>query len=343
MNILSPKDIKSILLIRFGSLGDVVLTTPVIDAIRKAYPKAYIAMLVGDKSADIVSADPRLDEIIIFNRDAKGMKGFEEMRKVKDLLKGRKFDVSIDMQRKFRSAYMAYKGRVKYRIGYHQPNGFLCDIKIPDKVNKHAVDRNLDLVKPLGIEGTIREPKMFISDEDREFAIDKLKSKGLTSDEKILGIFPGAGWRPRCWLPDRFAQIADLAIKNCSAKVIIFGGPSEDDIVNNVARNMKSKPILMNEKITLRQLAGMIERCDVLLSNDTGPMHISTAMGTKTVALFGPGNHIKFQPIGEKHATIRHDVPCSPCKQFTDKCKDNICMKLITVNEVWEAVSQKLI
>jgi lipopolysaccharide heptosyltransferase II len=342
MKSLIPENIKNILLIRFGSLGDVVLTTPVIGAVRESFPNAYIAMLVGEKSADILSADSRLDEIIIFHRDAKGIKGLEEMRKVVDLLKERNFDVSVDMQRKFRSAYMAYMGKVKYRIGYHQPNAILCDVKIPDKVNKHAVDRNLDLVKTLGIDGVSREPKMYVSDDDRNFALRMFEANGLTSGEPILGIFPGAGWRPRCWMPERFAVIADLAVQHNNARVVIFGGPGECDIVDNVAKNMKSKPILMKEKVTLRQLAGMIERCDIMLSNDTGPMHISVAMGTKTVALFGPGNHIKFQPIGEKHATVRHDIPCSPCKQFTDKCKENICMKLITVDEVWEAVHQRL-
>jgi len=335
------KEIKKILLIRFGSLGDVVLTLPVLDAVRKSFPKAYIAMLVGDKSADVVSADPRLDEVIVFRRNLKGKEGLAETRRVTGLLKERNFDVSIDLQRKFRSSFMAYQGKIKTRIGYHQPGAFLCNIRIPDKVNKHAVDRNLDLVKPLNIEGADREPKMFISDEDRDYAFGIFESQGLSSGDSVLGIFPGAGWRPRCWLPERFAVVADLAIQHGS-KVVIFGGPDEGDIVDNVAQNMKNKPVLMKEKVTLRQLVGMIERCDVLLSNDTGPMHISVAIGTKTVALFGPGNHIKFQPIGEKHAIVRKNVSCSPCKQFTDKCKDNICMKLITIDEVWEAVNKHL-
>jgi ADP-heptose:LPS heptosyltransferase len=308
------KYIKKILLIRFGSLGDVVLTLPVIDAVRKSFPEAYIAMLVGDKSADIVSSDPRLDEVIVFRRDSKGKEGLSEMQRVIALIKERDFDVSIDMQRKFRSSFLAYRGKVKTRIGYHHPGAFLCNIRIPDKVNKHAVDRNL--------------------------AFKVFESQGLMG-KHVLGIFPGAGWRPRCWLPERFATVADLAIQH-ESKVVIFGGAGEGDILDNVVQNMKAKPILMKEKVTLRQLAAMIERCNVLLSNDTGPMHISVAVGTTTVALFGPGNHIKFQPIGEKHAIVRKDVPCSPCKQFTDKCKDNICMKLITVDEVWDAVYKRL-
>jgi len=330
---------ERILFIRFGSLGDVVLTTPAIRAARKAFPDSHIAMVVGDRSADVISANPHLDEIIIFHREAKGL---SETRRVAALLRERNFDVSIDMQRKFHSSLLAYMGRANQRIGYHHPGGFLCTVKIPDNVNKHAVDRNLDLLKPLGVVEADREPKMFLSPEDREYANRIFEERGLSSKSPIVGMFPGAGWRPRCWPAEKFAAIGDLAAERCGASVAVFGGPGEADLVDLVARNMRMPAVLMKDKMTLKQLGAMIEKCDLFLSNDTGPMHISVAVGTLTVALFGPGNHVKFQPIGEKHALIRHDVPCSPCKQFTDKCKDNICMKLITVDEVWEAVRERL-
>ena len=124
--------------------------------------------------------------------------------------------------------------------------------------------------------------------------------------------------------------------------MIIFGGPNEADIVGNVAQKMKTSAVLMKDRVTLRQLGAMIGRCDLFLSNDTGPMHVSVAVKTPTIGLFGPGNHVKFRPIGGKHDFISKDVPCSPCKQFTDKCKDNVCMKLITVDEVWETIRERL-
>jgi len=330
---------KRILLIRFGSLGDVVLTTPAIRAVREAFPDAYIAMLVGERSADIVSENPRLDEVISFRRDAKG---FSEMRRVAATLKERNFDVSVDMQRKFRSSLLAYLSGAELRIGYHQPGGFLCNVKIPDNENKHAVDRNLALLRPLGIEAGLREPEMFLSHADQQYASRVFEAQGLNSKSPIVGMFPGAGWRHRCWPTERFAAIGDLAAEKYHAGVVIFGGPGEEDIVDNVTGNMSAPAVAIKDRMTLRQLGAMIKNCDLFLSNDTGPMHISVAVGTATIALFGPGNHIKFQPIGEKHALIRKDVPCSPCKQFTDKCKDNICMKLITVDEVWEKVNKHL-
>ena len=330
---------ERILLIRFGSLGDVVLTTPAIRALREAFPDAYIAMLVGDRSADIVSASPHLDDVIVFRRE---VKVFSETRRAAAMLRERGFNISIDMQRKFRSSLLAYLSGAKLRIGYHQPGGFLCSVKVPGTAGKHSIDRNLDLLKPLGIAAADPEPEMFLSDEDREYADCVFQSHELTSDSLTMGLFPGAGWRSKRWPAERFAAIGDLAAREYEARVVVFGGPGEADIVDDVARSMKTSPVLMKDRVTLRQLGAMIEKCSLFLSNDTGPMHISVAVKTPTIGLFGPGNHIGFQPIGEKHTLIRRDMPCSPCKRFTGKCKDNICMKAITVDEVWEAVSGRL-
>ncbi len=341
MKRIKSDNIKKILLIRFGSLGDVVLTLPVISTVRRSFPDAYIAMLVGEKSADIVSADDRLDEVIVIQREKKGLKGLSETFRIEKFIREKHFDVSIDMQRKFRSSLIAYSAGVKYRIGYHQPFGFLCNYKVPDRENKHSVERNLDLLIPLGIKDYDCIPEMVLSKEDKDFADNYWQLHNL-SDSIVFGIFPGAGWRPRCWMPERFAEICDRASAKYNTKTIIFSGPDESDIANNVAQNMKTKPIIMNDKVTLRQLGAMIEKCDLMLSNDTGPMHISVAVDTPTIALFGPGNYKKFQPIGERHSMVRKDVPCSPCKQFTNKCKDNICMKLITVDDVWRVVDQHL-
>ncbi|MBM3211967.1 glycosyltransferase family 9 protein, partial [Candidatus Poribacteria bacterium] len=330
---------ERILLIRFGSLGDVVLTTPVIRELRKKFPNAYISMLVGDRFADIVSANPHLNDVIPFQR---GKKNPQEIMRVASLLKEREFDISIDMQKKFRSSLLAYLGGVKLRIGYHQPKGFLCNVKIPDKGNEHSIDRNLDLLKPLGITTADRQTEMFIRDEDREYADSFFKAKGLLQSPMILGLFPGASWRNKCWPPERFSAIGDLAIDKYKAEVIIFGGPDEMDIVDSVAKNMKNPVVTMKNRITILQLGAMIQKCNLFISNDTGPMHISVAFDIPTIGIFGPGNHIKFQPIGQKHTIIRKNVPCRPCKQFTNKCKDNVCMKLITVDDVWEKVCQML-
>ncbi len=370
---------KNILLIRLSSLGDIVLTSPAIRAVRQHFPHARIAMLVAKQSADLLTENPHLDEVVIFDRNAQN-KDTGEMRRVIRLLRERNFDLAIDFQRKFRTSLLAYLSGAKRRVGYHQPNGLLCTVRVPDRVNKsprpdgiglglsvlhrrietelhrdseqlakqdpgssgHAIDRYFDLLHAIGIPATDRTLELFITEADCAFACDTLATKGVHSDQVKIGLFPGAGWKLREWMPNRFAAIGDLVTKHFDAQVLIFGGANERGLVDLVANLMTTKPISFAGDLRMRQLAALIEQCDLFITNDTGPMHVAAAMHTPIVALFGPGAHLRFQPLDPMHTTIRHHVPCNPCKQFTGKCKNNICMKLITVDEVWETVRQKL-
>ena len=342
---------KSLLLIRLSSLGDIVLTSPAIRAVRQHFPQARISMLVAKQSADLLTANPHIDEVIPFDRKA-GNKDTGEMRRIIRLLRERRFDLAIDFQRKFRTSLLAYLSGAKHRVGYHQPNGILCTVRVPDRSNRAvragrissspAIDRYFTLLHAIGVEATDRTLELFITDADRAFSHELMATNGIAATRPKIGLFPGAAWQLREWMPDRFAAIGDRAAQEFDAQVLLFGGPHEERLVEQVADLMTTEAISLAGTLGLRQLAALIERCDLFLTNDTGPMHIAAAMQTPTVALFGPGDHIRFQPLDPIHTTIRHHVPCNPCKQFTNRCKNNICMKLITVDEVWEAVHQNL-
>ncbi len=342
---------KNILLIRLSSLGDIVLTSPAIRAVRQHFPQARISMLVAKQSADLLIENPHLDEVIPFNRKA-GNKDTGEMRRIIRRLRERRFDLTIDFQRKFRTGLLAYLSGAKCRVGYHQPNGVLCTVRVPDLSTKairagrissaHAIDRYFDLLQAIGIEATDRTLELFVTDADRAFADEMIAAKGIEADRSKVGLFPGAGWKLREWMPDRFAALGDRVAKQFDAQVLLFGGPHEGELVQQVGDLMRTEAISLAGDLRIRQLAALIEQCDLFVTNDTGPMHVAAAMHTPTVALFGPGDHIRFQPLGPIHTTVRHHVPCNPCKQFTNKCKNNICMKLITVDEVWETVHQNL-
>lgn len=341
----------NILLIRLSSLGDIVLTSPAIRAVRQHFPQARISMLVAKQSTDLLTENPHLDEVIPFDRKA-GNKDTGEMRRIICLLRERRFDLAIDFQRKFRTSLLAYLSGAKCRVGYHQPNGVLCTVRVPDLNTKairagrissaHAIDRYFDLLHPIGIEATDRTLELFITEADRAFAHQMIASKGIEADQLQVGLFPGAGWKLREWMPDRFAAIGDRVAKQFDAQVLLFGGPHEGELVQQVGDLMTTEAISLADTLRIRQLAALIEGCNLFVTNDTGPMHVAAAMHTPTVALFGPGDHIRFQPLDPIHTTIRHHVPCNPCKQFTNKCKNNICMKRITVDEVWETVYQNL-
>ncbi|MCG9128973.1 glycosyltransferase family 9 protein [Candidatus Poribacteria bacterium] len=326
---------EKILLIRLSSLGDIVLTTPAIRAIRSHYPNAYIAMLVAKQSADVLKHNPHLNEIIHFDRLSSN-KDTVEMYRILRILRQRKFTLSIDFQRKFRTELLMYLSGATQRIG----KGILSTKRVSETENKHATEHNFDLLHAAGIPAENRQLEIFLEDIERVKAHQLFNNAGINDADLTVGLFPGAGWKLREWMPDRFATIGDKLITDFNAKVLIFGGPNDVDLGNHITYTMKQKTYNFAGKLTLRELAACINQCKLFLSNDTGPMHIATAVGTPTVALFGPGNHIRFQPIGDIHTLIRYDVPCSPCKQFTNKCKDNICMKGITVDDVWDSIGK---
>jgi predicted lipopolysaccharide heptosyltransferase III len=328
---------ENILLIRLSSLGDIVLTTPAIRAIRAHFPNAYIAMLVAKQSADVLRQNPNLNEIIQFNRSARD-KDTGEMLRILRILRQRKFALTFDFQRKFRTELLMYLSGASERVG----KGRLCTIRVPEQGNKHATEHYFDLLHAAGIPAEDRELEMFLSKSERADACYVFEEAGVSELQLKVGLFPGAGWKLREWMPERFASIGDRLVQHFNAQVLIFGGPKDVELVNTVCNLMNEPVIPFAGTLQIRQLAACIEKCDLFLTNDTGPMHIAAAVGTPTLALFGPGNHIRFQPLGDSHAIIRHDVPCNPCKQFTDKCKDNICMKQITVDEVWDSISKIL-
>lgn len=327
-----------ILLIRLSSLGDIVLTTPIIRAVRAHFPDAYIAVLVAKQSADVLRENPHLDEIITFDRFAKN-KDTSEMLRVVRILRERKFTLTIDLQRKFRTELLMYLSGAAERVG----KGRLCTVRVREQGNKHATAHYFDLLHAVGISAVDQRLEMFFASSERADATQRFDAAGITETGLKVGLFPGAGWKLREWMPERFAAIGDKLVQHFNAKVLIFGGQRETELVHTVADLMDKRAFAFAGNLQIRELAACIEKCDLFLTNDTGPMHIAAAVGTPTVSLFGPGNHIRFQPIGELHQTIRHDVPCSPCKQFTDKCKNNICMKGIGVDEVWQSISRALV
>ncbi len=326
-----------ILLIRLSSLGDIVLTTPAIRAVRAHFPNAYIAMLVAKQSADVLLQNPHLNEIIQFNRSAKD-KDTGEMLRIIRILRQRRFALTFDFQRKFRTELLMYFSGANERVG----KGRLCTIRVPKQGKQHATEDYFDLLHAAGIVAENRELEIFLSKSERTDACYVFEEADVSEMQLKVGLFPGAGWKLREWMPDRFASIGDKLVEKFDAQVIIFGGPKEGELVRSVTNLMQHPAIPFAGNLQIRQLAACIEKCDLFLTNDTGPMHIAAAVRTPTVALFGPGDHVRFQPLGESNTVIRHDVPCSPCKQFTEKCKDNICMKQITVDEVWDSICQIL-
>jgi len=317
------QDHGSILLIRMTSLGDIILTLPAIRAIRQYFPLHHVAMLTSLEYIDLVSEIPYLDEIITFDRRGKEL--FETIRVVRQLRK-RKFDLVIDLHGKFRTRLLSGLSGGGQRIGSRR------DAYPP---NTHTIDDHFQLLSTIGIQANDRSLEFYVNTANQRFAHELLSDKLLLNGQLKVGVFPGAAWDYKRWPVDRFAEVADRIVRQYNAAILLFGGPSEAELLGQVRDSMRTDPILFGTNLQIGQLAALISSCDQFVSNDTGPAHIAVALGIPTIVLFGVTNHLKFGPFDPMHTVIRYG-------DSLDRSKGSEMMRLITVSEVWKVVEEKL-
>lgn len=320
------------LIIRLGSLGDVVLTSPAARALRAAFPSAHIAFLTSTPFAPLYASNPHVDEVLTADRARTNRDIGSIMSVVRQIRRGR-YTVSIDLHRKTKTAGMARLAGVPTRIG----GSVLDTARVALDGSGHASEHALAALAALGVTGDDTRPEVFVSDEDAAAAIGLLQRRGIDpGNDRILGIFPGAGWKPRAWMPERFVEVARRSV-DAGMRVVVVGAEKDREATDHIGQSLGDAAVVLMD-LPLGILAGVLKQCAKFVSNDTGPMHLSVAVGTPTLALFGPGNFERFAPRHAPHVAIREHIACSPCKQFSDHCRDNLCMQLITVDRVWSEV-----
>jgi heptosyltransferase-2 len=343
---------QRILIIKLVAIGDLVLCLPTVRAIRKSFGSSHIAMLVTPRVREVVEGCPYLDETIYYDilGEDKGIKG---LLKIIRQLRKRKFDLIIELEQYYRiTTLIAYFSGVKNRVGFDLPGQGrrgLYTIRVPYLIDKHEVEAFLEAAKKVGANISDKElVEIWVSPEDKEYVTKFLTGAGVTEDDFLVGIHPGTGPSAisRRWAPEKFAKLTDWLIKECKAKVIFTGAPSELNLINNILRSTSTYPIISAGKTNLKQMAEIAKRCKLFISVDTGPLHIAAAMKTKVIGLFGPNTPLKWGPYGNGHITIYKKLDCSPCtKQYlgqVSNCTDPVCMKEITVEDVKTAVLQML-
>lgn len=339
-------DFKRILIVQTAFLGDVVLTIPLISTVKKKFPQSYLAVMVIPSTREVLEDHPAINELIVF--DKKGAeKGIISFWRLLRRLRDGNFDLAILPHRSFKSALLVWLAGIPRRVGFDRSQGriFLNEI-VPYDKNKHDLERNLDLAKELDIDFEDKEIFINTADKDWLFVEDILRQEGISSDDILVGVSPGSVWPTKRWLAERFAQLSDRIIRELKAKVVIFGGPKDTQAVGAVTKRMKEKAINLAGRLSLKQLAAFIKRCQVFVTNDSGPMHIAVAGKVPVIAIFGPTTReLGFYPYGANNLVIEKDLPCRPCGLHgSDKCKLGTfdCMRLITVDEVFAAVREKM-
>jgi len=340
----------NILIVKLSAIGDVIHTLPSLAALRKRYPDAHITWVIEEASADIIAGHLCLDRALVSRRkkwlgnlralrDVK--KTIDEIRSFVATLRDRRYDLVVDFHGLFKSAIVVLLSRGRRRVGYdsmQELSGLFLNDKVYEDMNKHAVDRYLDLPCHLGAGTDAPEFHIHIEEENRGRVEHLLEENGINPKDRFVSVNPVALWETKMWENGKFAQLCDRIVGELKLTVIFTGGPDRET-VEHIRSLMHFPSADIAGRTTLRDLAYLYERSALVVTTDSGPMHVAAAVGTPTVALFGPTDPVRTGPYGTGHTVIRKDLSCSPC--FLKRCETRRCMEIISVEDVFQAVQKK--
>lgn len=320
-------EIKEILVIRNDGVGDMVISTPVFKALKKKYPSARLTVVASSRNHEVIQGNPYVDDILIYKGAGLFMK---EMRT-------RKIDLAIDLFITYRmkQAFITYLSGASYRLGFEESGReMFFNIRGPAaSYKKKAVENLFDLVGTLGAGGNECEPEIFLETGERQWALNVLSERGLGPASKVA-IHPGAFYPIREWPAERFGEVAKRIVKENGPKILLFEDRKEKTLLGTI-QNMLGERAEVFCGLQLRQFMSLLSWCDLLICNNSGPLHIAAALKVPTVSIVGPSIVPLWLPYGSGHVVIRKELPCSPCNKVT--CEDHSCMRLITAGEVTEA------
>ncbi len=330
-------------------VGDAVMTIPALRQLRRIFPDSEIALHTHSWARGIFQDADFIDKILPFEPEQSNFKTVLSQAKI---LRESDFDLAIVLPNSFQSALVAKLGKAKMRVGYatDKRNILLTDaLPVPPwKSERHEIFYYLNIVAEIEkrLFGVTKvweiEPQfdLAVSEKRKAEAGKILAENGVDLSKKIIAFAAGStNSRAKRWHTESFAELNDKILSEINANVILFGSPDESDVSLKVAEKSKIKPIILTGKTTLAEATAILSVCDLLVSNDTGPAHISAALGTKTLVIFGPTNPKTTQPWNSE--IVYKNVECSPC-MLRDCPIDHRCMTQISPEEVFQIVRVKL-
>lgn len=332
-----------ILIIKPSSLGDVIHALPFLKAIKDSFHDSVIDWVISRNLKGLLDGNPLINEIITIDKDSwKDIRSLKktsrELLNLRDNLKRRHYDMVIDLQGLLRSGVISLFASSPVRIGFddaREGSKYLYNKTVSVSGVSHAVDKNLEVARAIGAEINAIEFPLYIDKRAKE------KVNGITDGIKgYIIIFPSARWQTKRWPVENFAEL----ISETPIPCIIAGSKSDISIAKKISELSLKRPLNLCGKTDLKELVALISDAKMVISGDTGPMHIAVALNVPVIALFGPTDPVRTGPYGwqydNKMKVIRSKVSCSPC--FRKRCKNTICMNDISVEMVLKEVKDSL-
>ena len=344
---------KKFLLIKVSSLGDVVHALPALATLRANHPSATIAWLVEEPYKDLLYKNPDLDEIIVIRtrqwRKNWSLKTLGEIRDTIVLLRQRKFDVALDLQGLIKTGLIAFLSGAALRLGLNRKNcreplNALFANKKASFMGQgsHVVDIYLNLIQLAGGTEPAPKPRPLEVPEETTAKMDVFFRENPDLPAKPIAVInPGAGFPTKLWKLDRFAKLADRIVREQGLHILLAWGPGEKPMAEQIADSMTEKSWIA-PKTSIRESIALFRRTALMISCDSGPLHLCAGMGIPTVSIFGPTDPGRNGPYGPNHQVVYKQQPCSFCWKKTCAIETHDCMEQVEVDEVFQAVKSSV-
>lgn len=343
---------KKFAVIKLSSLGDIIHTFPLLSSIKRNIPEAHISWIVDYQFKDVIECNNDVDEILPVKLRRKGrnkfinnLKNMIELSKLHNIMSKKGFDITIDAQGLIKSGIITYMTRAPIRIGFEKNscresfNSIFTNLRIsPESKRSHVIFKNMALLKGLNISDNDVKISIRIPDEERSNIMALLNEKGIKEGDYIIGINPSSTWVTKRWKQERFANLSDKLISNYGAKIVIIGGKNDECFVDSVLNAMKREGIKIITG-SIKELIATISFFQIYIGNDSGPIHIASAIGIPCVGIFGPSSLARNGPFKSEMYSVQSPSFCSPC--FTKRtCNKFICMDDISVDNILSNVER---
>ncbi|MBI4831016.1 MAG: lipopolysaccharide heptosyltransferase II [Candidatus Lindowbacteria bacterium] len=352
---LIPEPPNKILIVKTHAIGDVLMVTPAIHAVRQKYPKAHLAMLVGEWSSQLLENNPDIDELIVFDDSILFRPKPIEILKLVRSLRSKEFDMALSFHSSSRMHLLVAFAGAPVRIGLdHHGSGFPLTHTATWQPcsNRYVAENYLDLPNILSCEPQKAKPLITCSEEDHEMASRFLEALGAHRFDTLVAMGPGGGQNPRdCvlekrWLPEYFAELIREVLAPQGIATLLLGSRSDRPVAQEVCVLSQGSAVFNAcGALRLSEVAALIEKCSLLITNDSGLMHVAIAMDTPTVTIFGPTNPASLLPRDPKHRYVRTSLGCSPCysnSKFPGCGNGGRCMRYVSREAVKSALVAQL-
>lgn len=335
---------ERVLVVQTSFLGDVVLTTPLFAEIKRLWPPTVLSVLCTPQGKSLLQGNPNVDAVLVDDKKGSDRGWLGLWRKAREL-RGFGFSMALSPHKSLRTGLMLFLAGIPHRVGFRQSAGwFFYHERVDRNPERHDVERNLSLLSVFGVrlEQCQREPRVEIGGQSHDALEELFGSLGIRSGQLVIGINPGSIWATKRWVPEGYAQLIELLKRRYSCDVLLFGAPEDIEITDRIQRLCENAAINVVGRIQLSDLAGALQRCDLFITNDSGPMHVAVASKVPVVAIFcATTPSLGFYPYSSRAVIIEKELTCRPCSSHGGRrCPlgSEECMRSIRAEDVLRGV-----